>query len=421
MDLAPSQIMLPLLSGIYRAPLGEIAWVDFSMFLSGRTGTQKSELSAMAQAHFGAGFHGKNLPCNWYGTVNALERMAFSTKDAVLTIADFAPNGTTAEVQSMHSRADRLLRGQGNRTGRGRMNPDGSLRPEYYPRGLILCSGEDIPKGRSLRGRMFILEISPGQVNLEGLTRVQRDAAEGLLALAMSAYLKWLAPQMDKLKAQSADTFGAYRAKAREALKNAHDRTPDIVASLGLGLLMLSKFAKEIGALTHEKGDELFQLGWGAILEAAQSQARHQGSEDPVNQFLRLLNSALSSGLAHLANTKANGSPADATNWGWRYRNNGNGDECQPQGLRIGWIDEQSIFLDPDAVFSTVQKLAHSQGTGLPITQPTLWKRLAEKSLLASTEPGRNTVRRMIAGKRPHVVHLSKATLTGDTTPQIPA
>ncbi|MFA4902818.1 MAG: hypothetical protein WC600_08735 [Desulfobaccales bacterium] len=198
LDLAPPRITFPLLAGIYRAPVGEIMPVDFSIFIAGFTGTQKSDLSAQAQAHYGSGFHGKNLPGNWTGTANALEKQAFIAKDAIITIDDFIPMGT--EIQAMHAKAERLLRGQGNLTGRSRMKADGSLRQEYFPRGLILTSGEDIPQGHSLRGRMMILEISPGMVNLDKLTQVQRAAADGLLASAMSAYLKWLIRDFDQIK-----------------------------------------------------------------------------------------------------------------------------------------------------------------------------------------------------------------------------
>jgi hypothetical protein len=150
LKLVPASIAYPLISGIYRTPLGEIVPIDFSMFVAGFSGSQKSELTAQMQAHFGASFHRENLPANWNGTSNAIEKMAYLAKDSILTIDDFSPTGTINEVKSMHSKADRILRGAGNRSGRQRMNPDGSLRPEYYPRGLVLYSGEDIPKGHSL-------------------------------------------------------------------------------------------------------------------------------------------------------------------------------------------------------------------------------------------------------------------------------
>jgi hypothetical protein len=168
--------------------------------LAGPTGAYKTEITALTQAHYGAAFNGRNLPGNWESTDNSLEKQAFLLKDAVLVVDDFAPTGTTGDVARMHQRADRLLRAQGNRSGRGRMWADGTLRPQYHPRGLVVSSGEDTPRGQSLRARVLISEISPGDVDLNVLTEMQRAAAEGLLASAMSGYVRYLAPQMGSLK-----------------------------------------------------------------------------------------------------------------------------------------------------------------------------------------------------------------------------
>jgi hypothetical protein len=149
LELAPWTITVPLLSAVYRAPLSEVVPVDFSMFIAGPTGTRKTELSAQAQAHFGASFNGRNLPGNWSSTQNALEKQAFVLKDAVFVVDDFAPYGTRSDVEKLHGKADRLLRAQGNRSGRERMRADPRVRATYYPRGVILSSGEDHASDRA--------------------------------------------------------------------------------------------------------------------------------------------------------------------------------------------------------------------------------------------------------------------------------
>jgi hypothetical protein len=62
LDLGPHTITYPLLCTVYRAPLGEVGPLDFTIFLAGPTGAQKTELTVLAQAHYGANFNGKNLP-----------------------------------------------------------------------------------------------------------------------------------------------------------------------------------------------------------------------------------------------------------------------------------------------------------------------------------------------------------------------
>ncbi len=191
LDVAPQRITVPLFSAVYRAPLSEAAGVDYSVYFAGPTGAMKSELTALGQQHFGSGLERLNLPANWSATDNALEKLCFLAKDAVLVIDDFAPTGTLSDVMRLHLKADRVLRGQGNHAARGRMRPDGSLRPEYFPRGLVVSSGEDIPNGQSLGARMFVAEVAPGDVNVVRLTEAQRLAADGQFARAIAAYVSW--------------------------------------------------------------------------------------------------------------------------------------------------------------------------------------------------------------------------------------
>lgn len=423
LETGPATVTLPLLMTIYRAPLSEAVPADFTLFLAGPTGSQKSELTALAQAHYGAGFSGKNLPGNWAATANALEKMAFLAKDAVLTIDDFAPTGTLSDVQRLHADADRILRGQGNRSGRPRMRPDGSLRPEYYPRGLILSSGEDIPRGQSLRSRLFIVEVNRGEVVLDKLTSLQGAAARGVLAESMSGYLRWLVPQLDSLKVTLPARQHELRTQARASIAFAHDRTPDIVASLTLGWETFLRFALEVGAITEQQASDLRQDGWQALGEVAKSQAEHQESEEPTGRFLALLMAAVSSGTAHVADARTGQEPPqDPARWGWSKPADGFGIHWQARGARVGWLDGEDLLLEPDSAFATVQKLARDQGTSLPITQRTLWKRMAQKGLLASREDSqsRNTIRRDIVGERKRVVHISMSPLSGKNGPNGP-
>src|SRR5262249_29022958 len=153
------------------------------------------------QQHFGSGFNARNLPANWSSSGNALEGLAFTAKDVVLVVDDFNPTGSSADVQRMHREADRLFRGQGNHAGRQRMRSDGSLRPTKFPRGIIVSSGEDTPKGQSLRARLLVQEICKHDLGPQPptpnavLTTCQRDGGDGLFAQCVAAFIVWLAPK----------------------------------------------------------------------------------------------------------------------------------------------------------------------------------------------------------------------------------
>nr|MBA2782790.1 DUF3854 domain-containing protein [Rubrobacteraceae bacterium] len=382
LDLAPPELTYPLLAAIYRAALGEASPVDLSLHLVGPTGAYKTELTALTQAHYGAAFNGRNLPGNWESTDNALEKQAFLLKDAVLTVDDFSPTGTTGDVARVHRGADRLLRAQGNRSGRGRMWADGTLRPQYHPRGLIVSSGEDTPRGQSLRARMLVSEVSPGDVDLDVLTEMQRAAAEGLLASAMSAYVRYLASQMGGLK----ESLPARQKELRAVGVGTHARTPDVVASLALGLETFLQFAIEVGAVTKSEAGETWDAGWKALVDAAAAQAEHQASEEPTQQFRELLEAAIGGGDAHLADARTDEKPENPGRWGWRYGL----DDWSPRGRRMGWLAaDGSLLLEPGVAYATAQRTARDQGIALLVNPRTLWKRLHEKGLLASREVAR--------------------------------
>jgi hypothetical protein len=415
LDLTPPEVAYPLVAAVYRAPLGEASPVDLSVHLVGPTGAYKTEITALTQAHYGAAFNGRNLPGNWESTDNSLEKQAFLLKDAVLVVDDFAPTGTTGDVARMHQRADRLLRAQGNRSGRGRMWADGTLRPQYHPRGLVVSSGEDTPRGQSLRARMLISEISPGDVDLSVLTEMQRAAAEGLLASAMSGYVRYLASQMGGLK----ESLPARQKELRAVGVGTHARTPDVVASLALGLETFLTFATESGAINDARAGELCDAGWKALVEAAAAQAEHQASEEPTQQFRELLEAAIGGGDAYLADAQTDEKPENPGRWGWRYGLN----DWSPRGKRIGWVAaDGSLLLEPGVAYAVAQRTARDQGIALLVNQRTVWKRLHEKGLLASRDVtrGRNTTRATIDGNRKSVIHLIPGALLPEDDPNGP-
>jgi hypothetical protein len=348
-----------------------------------------------------------------------LEKKAFLAKDAVLVVDDFAPTGTTADIQRFHREADRLFRAAGNRSGRARMRADGGSRPTYYPRGLIISTGEDIPSGQSLRARLLVLELTPGDIRADTLSAAQADAATGLFAAAMAGYLRWLAPQIDKLQEALPGRQRALRDKLVQG--GQHRRTPDIAASLIVGWETFLCFAEDAGAVSRADTARLLTRARAALTNSAEVQLAHQASEEPATRFVALLSAAISSGRAHVAHADTEGQPADPACWGWQVSLVGAGnyerEVWSPNGERLGWIRQDELLLDPETAFAVVQKLARDQGTSIPIKPRTLWKRLAEQGLLASRDQARgtSTVRRTIEGKRRELLHLRPSALAAET------
>jgi len=291
LDVAPDSITVPLLSATYRAPLGN---TGFSIYESGKTGQGKTALAALAQQHYGAEMDAEHLPSAWSSTGNSLEAIAFQAKDALLVVDDFAPSGDKYPTDRLQREAERFLRAQRNRSGRQRMRPDGTVIPAKPPRGLALSTGEDIPRGQSLRAGMIVVELGEGSVDWTRLSEAQRDAASGLYASAMSGYIQWLAPRYQSVQQGLSEEI----AKLRDEVEanGQHRRMPQNVANLALGIRYFLKYAQDADAISERDAAELWTRCWQVLKESGAAQVQHDQDSDPVYRFLDLLQAAISSG-----------------------------------------------------------------------------------------------------------------------------
>jgi hypothetical protein len=414
LEMAPGHVVYPPYCLIWRSILRRS---KFMVHVVGRTGTFKSELTALCQQHFGAAMDATNLPGAWRSTANALGEMLFLAKDVLFTIDDYKLKGSPKDRQSFHDKADDVIRGTANGTGKQRMRAEGGLRSTKAPRSSILSSGEHVPDGESCRARQLITEVSPDDI--EGgdwLGSFQRDAARGLYAAATAGFVRWLCEgaRIEKVREDLSTVIPNLRTRAEVA--GVHRRTPEIVANLYAGLLHFLEFAQEKRAISDDEAKRLRDEAWSALVHVAAQQKDHQTASEPVTRYLDLIMSALGSGRAHLAG--ADGAhPGDeiAAACGWWKR----GAMWEPRGTRIGWITREGIFLDPDAAYEAAQSAAGGHGFVEP--ESDLRKRLDEKGLLITSggEFNRRTVRRLLEGAKRWVLWLKSDALgipcAGDT------
>jgi hypothetical protein len=404
-ELGSPSICFPLLAATCRAVFGE---ADFALHLAGETGAFKSEVAALHQQHFGAAMNRLHLPGAWSSTGNALETLAFHAKDTLFTIDDFAPQGSGADVARYHAAADRVFRAAGNRAGRGRLDSTAKLREPKPPRALILSTGEDIPRGQSVRARLLILELAKGTVKASKLTECQKDAQAGSYAEAMGGFVQWIAGRYEEVQSGFNGKVAELRVKSLG--NEAHARTPEIAANLQAGFELYLEFSEECGAVGGAERAQLASRCWAALREAGSAQAKHHAATEPTARFLATLRALLTSGRAHLE-ARDGGQPNRAPGpCGWRRDSS---DGWSPLGDCIGWVEGDDVYLEPTAAYRLVQVAGRDAGELIAVSEQTLKKRLHEKGLLASVDGKRQTltVRRSIAGSSKDVLHLSRGTL----------
>ena len=207
--------------------------------------------------HFGS-FSRVHPPDSWESTANTLERLAFLAKDTLLWIDDYAPQPSAKEAHEQERKAQRVIRAQGNLSGRGRMRADTSLRPQYYPRGVILSTGELHPTGTSTFARLLQLDVDKDDLNLDVLTASQAESH--LLAESMAAYVGWLQPQLETLPATLKARWTELRAYALPHLTH-HTRHPEVYAHLATDLGLFLQCATYHGAIDEAECQVYWNVG----------------------------------------------------------------------------------------------------------------------------------------------------------------
>jgi hypothetical protein len=403
LSLAADRISCPLLAAVYRAALGK---VDFSLFLAGPSGVFKTALAALCQQHFGATMDAQALPGHFGSTANALEELAFTARDALLVVDDFVPTGGSGDGE-LQGTAERLFRAAGNRQGRSRMSGKG-LRSSRPPRALVLATGEQVPRGQSLRARMLIVELRPAEVNRVVLSACQNAARQGQLAAAMGTFLSWMAERYEEVQRRLQARVRELRSRALPSAS--HARLPTALAELQTGWEIWLQFAFEAGAIGTEEQADLAHRCTQALRELAALQAPYQAANDVALRFVALLQAALAGGSAHVAD-RLGKVPEAALRWGWRSK--AKGGRWTPCGVCIGWVAGSDLYLDSPASYRVAQQAAGMER--IAVNEQTLRRRLHGHGLLVTTDTGRQTllVRKTLAGCPRHVLHLKADDLVG--------
>ncbi len=362
LELAPLEITVPLWAAAYLAPLAEIVYPGFMLWLYGKTGTLKSTLAALTMCHYGD-FTDKTL-FNWGDTANRLEMNCFLLKDTPMVIDDFAPQSDPFKAREMERNAAQIVRNVGNQAGRGRLRRDLSMAVTYRPRGLVISTGEQVPDGQSISARIFTLEVHPDDVITDRLTAAQAEA--GRYPHALAGYLLWLAGRWQDLTEHLPGEMHEIRDRARVKLSGLHLRLPEALAQLYMGFQLGLQFAVEAGALTEAERAAWLKTGWEALKSGAEAQAMRVEKERPTVRFLEVLTGLLIQGKVHLERTDGKA----------RLGGGAAGDEL------LGWYDDGWLYLLFEAAYNRVARFLRDEGNAIPVKQATLKKYLIEEGVL---------------------------------------
>ncbi len=397
-DLAPINIMLPLIASVYLSPLNEFLKQGgyepkLLVYLYGRTGSMKSTLAGLILSHFGD-FNNTNLPMSFRDTANSIVKKSFLLKDALTVIDDFHPSSLTDE-KTMTNTAQTVARGYGDRVGRMRLTSNGDLIPSHPPRGNAIITGETLASiGESGTARYLALEIKRDDINKQVLTEYQSKAQQGELISSTKLFIEFILSQVEENEntfiEMLKEKFINNRLLFNDLLyaNMPHGRVIDSISWLLLGIDMYYTCLLEKGYIEDIEYTKMFDEAIEVFKEIGINQGNLIKSDNPVEIFVEKFNSLIDSKRINILSINNKLNIDDFTNI-------------------AGFEDSEYYYLIADVVVNEVKKLCKEQDEHFSINKRALLKQLAYENIIKS-EGNVNTFTKKVVGRQYKLMWLYK-------------
>ena len=261
---------------------------------------------------------------------------------------DFYPSGRK-EIAKLTETAQLIMRGYGDRIGRGKLKSDSTPMESRSPQGNAIITAEQAPDiGESGMARYFCLELRDGMIDLNNLSKFQREAENCTLRGCMLAYAEWIKAQFLKDKTtersfvnQLKKSFQNYRQEFINSGIRCHGRVPEIYAWLMIGMEYFLSFLFEHEIISEEEYQATFIQCRDCLYELAKKQSSSIEQDKPTHKFIQKLYSLIESGQVVLLDRD---NPFD----------------FKPVNY-IGYQDDENYYLNADIAHKQVKRLCNEQ------------------------------------------------------------
>lgn len=405
-NLTDYTITIPQFAATYLAPLGQFLPIDFGLWVHGKSGSFKSVIAALAQAHYG-GWTGRDakskLPANFISTANNILMNAFMVKDSILVIDDYAPGNTIREMRERDEVASRLLRSVGNRAARGRMKDGRRFQADFPPRCLAVVTAEDVPAGQSILARGIGVRVytppkgSEARRQIEARLHQAQTVDAHFYPHAMSAYILWIKRHWEHL---ANDLPAVAIENQKKFASNGHARLNDAFGRLLTAIDTALYFFQDAGVVSDSQAHQRRAIAFDALQAVMHEHAGQIEALDPCTIFAETLREEL-----------------DAETWYLHPYKEDIAANHPPQpyaATKVGWIDDAYIYLLPKSINAIIEAYA-KRGVPFPVGRNTLYNRLQEKGWLLNAS---TTEYIPAAGTSPRVLKLLRSTIYPEETSQ---
>ena len=391
--VAPFPLVYAGLGLVFLTPLNALLRDEgmeprFILYFVGKTGTRKSTIANLFLNFFGMYEYNTSPPASYRDTINALEKKQAVLDSTLCVIDDKFPPTTARDRAQLDSIDQHEARAIGDRSARGRMNADGSLRVTYRPKCNLIATAEEAftNVGESAVARALSVELKPGDIDLDALTEVQANAVH--LNECMGEYIQFVLQNWDSLKTELKPLFMELRRKAQTG---AHGRLSECVAHLQIGITVMCKWLLSIGQIDEKQAEEIKIRAWSVFVKLSEEQNRRITEEKPVKLFIDAMREMIDRGAIRFVDITGDYSDYSSEK-------------------KMGYKDEDFYYCYPDTIYTAVRRFYSDQDKNFPLGKVAIFQQLAIDGLI-EVDKAQTTKAKRIGNKRPRFLWLKASTI----------
>lgn len=375
---------------------------SFSLWLYGEPDSRKSTVASLLLNFFGKGFARGNLPMSFNDTENSMTKKLALCKDSLAVIDDVIhPAATTSQKNKQKALAQDIVFNIANRTGRGRMKADESLRKTFKPQGMVIITSElpfdNISKSTTIR--LLSLEFEKDSVNLDVLTQCQHN--ETSLNVTLACYIEWLIANNDRLTADLHRKFENLRSELSAELGSGTSmKMVEICAYMQISLEYVLRYFLELGAIDNYTEDLAITQLKADLQRLIAKQLSAITTASPTQRFIDVVGNLFADGTVY-------------TNGLVDPDGNKNG------RTKVGWHDNHNYYFrigdETGNIFLATKQYLSQHGIDFDIQAKDLFKRLVDEGIVTNTDKGRYSMAKTIKGKTHRVLTIPQRVFHSDT------
>lgn len=342
----------------------------FVMVLAGRSGSLKTSLSLVLFRLFQN--QGLVPDASFRDTETAMEIKLGELHGRVGLFDDLRPPVSDLKSKTNAEKFESIIRAVGDHTAKSRSNTKLGKAREFVPSGMALVTAEDVCGSQSSLLRCLVLSIGKGDVDGAKLRYFQSNP--NLIPTHMSRFVTWAGKHGDEI----VDALRlAYPSQLYEGVFT-ELRLVDTATILAVCAIILSEYAKSIGAMTEAQASEFTDRCFQAVGNAVLASEAMTKEANPCTMYLSTLFDLIDQGEIRLAD--------NITFY--------NSETC------CGYKSDGYAWVDSHAAYARIRQYYSRLNTVFPLTENQLNVHLADADLIEVTYESRNGTQKRLFTKK---------------------